>query len=794
MSSLLELGSNLDNSQKELLGKKALNLHILLSEDYPVPKGFVLTTPLQYCEDQLVRQIERIGGFPVAVRSSGQLENLSGASFAGLYESYLNINSVEELITSLYKCEASAKSERVQSYLKKKKYQTKNKNNFSILVQKMVSAKKSGVLFSINPLSGREEEALAEICKGLGEKLVSGHVNPTRLCLNYFNNNLETQEIGDEGVEIQVSQRNALKDLALKLQEFFGRPQDIEFCIDHEEKIWVVQSRAITQVKWRNEVDEFTNADLKDGGVSARVCTPMMYSLYNWTFSASMNQHILDLGLPARHLGKSWMIHRYGRVYWNASWAKKTLINIPGFNEKDFDQNLGIEKDYGTSGPVITPSTPWKLVKAIPVLINLHREFKACQKETLELQSSFETVNKQWLDSLKLIKDLDDASFNQKMLEMLNQFYFPHEKHYFRIIANNSNFQSEFSDLIEKLAKKLSITIDRLKLLSGISSISHIQIEKDLFILTEKAKEYGLKTKEFQRELNLFLDKHYHHGQAELDLTQARWSEKPDFLVNLIKTRMNIPNPSPWKLEAKQINSFTEHVKSIEQKFTPVQFLIQKKFKKYLKLARFFISHREGVREISTKCYFIVRKYLLEVNRRYFNDKKFKNKEIVFYLHIEELLQALNNSNFRNFDPLIKLRFLFYQAYRDFDSPNEFGGKVKQTSQYLEADQGLFKGIACSGGSFQGIAKIINSIEEQDNLHEGEILVTKFTDPSWTPLLVRAKAVITEVGGVLSHAAVISREYGIPAVLNVKNITQLIESGQKIIVDGDEGTIKVMDN
>ena len=174
---------NLSSEETKRFGGKAQKLHELLVADFLVPRGIVLTE----IEDILESDIERIGGFPVAVRSSGALEDLGQASFAGQYETFLNVNSMEELKKRIKDCFDSRHSERVKDYLKHKKIEWSLETlRMSVLIQKMVDSKISGVIFTLNPMTGIEEEMFVEFCEGLGERLVSGHVTPSQVVYDWF--------------------------------------------------------------------------------------------------------------------------------------------------------------------------------------------------------------------------------------------------------------------------------------------------------------------------------------------------------------------------------------------------------------------------------------------------------------------------------------------------------------------------------------------------------------------------------------------------------------------------------
>ncbi|EQC50741.1 PEP-utilizing enzyme [Bacteriovorax sp. DB6_IX] len=165
-----------------------------------------------------------------------------------------------------------------------------------------------------------------------------------------------------------------------------------------------------------------------------------------------------------------------------------------------------------------------------------------------------------------------------------------------------------------------------------------------------------------------------------------------------------------------------------------------------------------------------------------------------FFLHIDEIIDLVENEeSLTKYKEELSYRRLLYRGFSKFEAPNDFGFGRKQSEISIEEVDGktVYRGIPCSPGLIQGRVIVAKTLEETKDLQDGDILITKFTDPGWTPILGKVSAVVTEVGGVLSHAAVISREYGIPAVLNVSKITSLLKTGMQVTIDGDAGAIIV---
>lgn len=749
--------------KREEMGAKARHLADLSELGFPVPAGFVIQSVTEVAA--AIGAVREMGGYPVAVRSSGALEDLADASFAGMYETILGVASDEELGAAISRCFDSVNSDRVRDYLKSKNLAFTNvdlQRSMRVLIQPMVAAERAGVLFTIDPVLGLEEECYSEVCRGLGERLVSGQVTPSRYRWNWHTNTLTLAEVNAEGTMLSDEERAQLSQLGLKIQAHYGHPQDIEWAIDHQGKLWVLQSRPVTQVAWRQDIPELTNADLRDGGISARACPPMMFSLYQDAMQISMARYLMSVGLLANAENVQWMYSFYGRAYWNVEAVKQALAQLPGFDERQFDQGLGIQKDYGASGPLRSRLTPVTLLKALRALCGVSWEYQDCLRMVDHFANWFESRDRELKDTVGRISVLSDQEFWQ-LTQAVYDFHFRTETSYFRTIYNNSNYQSDFRTKLRQI--DAAEAIDVLQLLSGLDGVAHMRVQAGLEQLAEVARRYGTSCPRWQKGLTQFLEEHYHHADAELDLRTPRWGEHPQRVVELVQDLLAAPSP-----RATNQHGWLHEWQRLEELHGP-----RPRLRRMLVTAREFLLKREQMRSYSTRAYYLWRMIILEAARRLGRDES--------ELHLwraQELLRRQHPGT----GELARRRDLL-RGYAHFKAPNEFGGGSTHVQKVTDGLQG----IGCSSGVIEGVVRVINNLSEAQTLQSGEILVTKFTDPGWTPAMARAAAVVTEVGGVLSHAAVIGREYGIPAVLNVADATVLLKTGERVRVDGRSGKI-----
>jgi phosphohistidine swiveling domain-containing protein len=221
-------------------------------------------------------------------------------------------------------------------------------------------------------------------------------------------------------------------------------------------------------------------------------------------------------------------------------------------------------------------------------------------------------------------------------------------------------------------------------------------------------------------------------------------------------------------------------------------------FRKRLKMARTYASRREQMREYSMRADNVARRYLLEAGRRLHGRGWLKEQQDVFMLSTEELVAVADRRESQaHMLSLSEIRRLMYRGYRLFNPPGELGraiAKHRPTSRSAErAGARLLKGTGCSCGKVIGRARVVPTLAECGGFQAGDVLVTRFIDPAWTLVMGLVSAIVAEVGGLLSHGAVIAREYGLPAALDVAGATQLIKTGQLVEVDGASGTVTILE-
>jgi phosphohistidine swiveling domain-containing protein len=764
----------------------------------------------------------------VAVRSSGTLEDAADTSFAGLYRTVLNLKSFDDVCDAIKTCWLGLFDERVLTYLAERS--SHRQMGLALVVQRLVPAEKSGVLFTVDPVRGCDTEMLVEACFGLGEALVSGHVTPDAYRYDWYRQ-LETDRIiaekevqcvrldqapftaleplSAEQSTLPVLSRQELAELVhlgVNIQEQAGFPVDIEWARVGK-KFYILQSRPITQLGFAGIAGEWTTADFRDGGVSATVCTPYMASLYKSIMDFSMSDHLRRLGLPIRAEKEVWLKSFYSRPYWNLEAVKYYLSHIPDFNERAFDEGLGIAPNYQGDG-IVSGLSPKTLFYGIRALLTIQRSCKRKLKECPDF-SRQQKARLRELKALDLNAMADDALF-AFAAQFLTREYFNSEATYFDFIYDNTNLNGLFKDSIKNLA--FSSEYFPL-LLVGLSGVSHLAPIEAQWALCSRIRQSADSRQYWQTNsaaaiaadwlagetryqlgaVSDFMDRFGHHAKQELDLTVPRYVEAPEYVIAQIQDVLQQPlHSDPVERNRKQEQVALD---ARQKLLAAASFWKRRSLGRKLDQVRAFLWWREELRDLSTQFYLYVRKITLAVEQRLLQQKCLQHNGDIFFLALDDLLAVLRGElGALDVARIVARNRQYYNSFAGFTIPDEIGERYSNgvSGSSLDAAEGR-EGVPGSPGVVTGIARVIANINDAHRLQPGDILVTRCTDPGWTPKFSLLSGVITETGGILSHAAVICREYGMPAILAVKKATTLIRDGETISIDGGTGVIMVTD-
>jgi pyruvate,water dikinase len=692
-----------------LIGGKARRLVELQLAGFRVP-DFLCAPP------DLAKAVEVLG-LPVAVRSSASTEDGGEVSFAGQFRSYLNLRTPEAIDTAVRGCLESVHAPAVADYCRRSGIDPRTLR-MTPIIQRMIQPELAGVAFTVNPATGAEEVVI-EACAGLADELLAG----SRPALPAAH-------------PLVVQHRPEIERVARAIQRHFGAPQDIEFAIEAGQ-LYVLQARPVTRIHFAPGTGEWTNADFRDGGVSAGVCTPLMWSLYDFIWESALKDFLRDVRLYAGDFQAGRMF--FGRPYWNLGAVKRCLARLPGFVEREFDRDLSVAVTYEGEG-IRTPVTPLGLLRALPTLLAVPGVWRRQERFDRAFLAGGAEAR---LQAHARFTGDRAAGFRRLILED----YRVTETNYFRTI---------FCASLAKLAFLESFPeADYPALVAALPPMRHLEPTRRM---RELAARGETDIAELQRAFP-------HRSRRELDLSASRWDEDPEWVAALLRDQGaqpagSDPRPAYEHARAAAIAALPWHRRG--------------SFARKLDRLRTFLWLREEMRDVSSRMYHVIRRHVLALAR-----ERGLGDDIFFQTWEEVVVDDRSR---------IAARRETFESFRNFRAPNEIGSRF---SFAAVPAHGALRGIGASRGRVRGVARVARTIEEARGIERGAILVCPFTDPGWTPVLDRVAAVVTETGGLLSHAAVICREYGIPAVLGVPDATNRIPDGANIVVHGGLGSVEL---
>lgn len=763
-----------------------------------------------------------------AVRSSSTAEDLPTASFAGQQDSYLNIIGTDSILKHINKCWASLFTGRAIIY--------RIQNNIdhrevymSVVVQRMVFPQAAGILFTADPVNCNRKILSIDASFGLGEAMVSGLVSADnyKVCNgNITTRNISTKKLanyalkegGTKEKEIASEQQNKqaltdeqiihLEHIGRKIESHFGCPQDIEWCLA-DGIFYIVQSRPITTlypVPEAGDSDNHIYISVGHQQMMTDAMKPLGLSVWLLTTRAPMRaaggRLFIDItSMLASAAGRETLLNvTLGK---SDPLLKDALINI--IDRKDFiPLKPGDEKEPGTDKSTKTESTVnYQTLNDYDATI-VSDLIRTSQKSIEELQQNiqiksgldlFEFI----LEDLQQLKKIafDSQSFAVLMTGMNASFWLNQQmnewlgdKNAADILSQSvpNNITSEMGLALLNVADVIRPYPEVINYLSGVAR----GIKNDRFLDELPKLTGGQKSRD---AINNFLSKYGMRCSGEIDITKPRWSEKPITLVPVILS--NIKNFEPGAGDRKFEQGRQEALKKEQELLNRLKELPEaeqklKETKRMIDLVRNLSGYREYPKYAFISRYFIYKQALLIEADQLVQANIIREKEDIFYLGFEELREVVRNH--KADQEIISKRKEAFRHYEKLNPPRVItsDGEIitgKYSRENLPAN--AIAGMAVSSGVIEGRARVILNIEDA-NIEDGDILVTTFTDPSWTPLFVSIKGLVTEVGGLMTHGAVIAREYGLPAVVAVEHATSLIKDGQRIRVNGTDGYVEIL--
>ncbi len=758
-----------------------------------------------------------------AVRSSATAEDLPTASFAGQQDTYLNIIGKEAILKHISKCWASLFTERAVTYRLQNGFDHRQVY-LSVVVQKMIFPQAAGMLFTADPVTSTRKVVSIDASFGLGEALVSGLVNADSYKVRngkVIEKKISTKKLAvyalkDGGTyeqEIEPERQNKqvltdeqilqLERIGRKIEEHFGCPQDIEWCLAHD-TFSIVQSRPITTLYPIPEAIDQENhvyVSVGHGQMMTDPMKPLGLSFFQLTAGRPMYQAggrlFVDITQElASPLRREMIVNVLGKSDPLIQDALMTIIE-----RRDFIKSLPDDKQEpspGKSNQGRPPADFQTLNEYDPAIVShLMKRSQASideLKQTIQTKSGSDLLDFILEDIQQLKKSLADPQSFGVFMTAMNASSWINEKMQEWLgekAAADTLSQSVPNNITSEMGLALLDVADGIRPYPEV--IEYLQQVKDDGFLDELVKFKG--GKEAKDAIYDFLSKYGMRCVGEIDITRPRWSEKPSTLVPIILN--NIKNFEPGAGKRRFEQGRQEALEKEQELLDRLKGLPDgeekaKETKRMISLIRSFIGYREYPKYGIVNRYFAYKQALLKEAERLVQAGVLHEKEDIYYLSFEELREVVRTNKLDY--QIISKRKGEYKFYEKLTPPRVItsdgeviAGEYKRKNLPAEA----LVGLPVSSGVIEGRARVILNLEDAD-LGDGDILVTSFTDPSWTPLFVSIKGLVTEVGGLMTHGAVIAREYGLPAVVGVENATQLIKDGQRIRVHGTEGYVEIL--
>ncbi|MCD9594943.1 rifamycin-inactivating phosphotransferase [Streptomyces sp. 8ZJF_21] len=753
-----------------------------------------------------------------AVRSSATAEDLPTASFAGQQDTYLNVVGPTAILQHISRCWASLFTERAVIYRRRGGIDHRTVH-MAVVVQRMVFPDAAGILFTADPVTGNRKVATVDAGFGLGEALVSGLVNPDVFTVRHGEIVARTiaakqravHALPDGGtreaaIDARRQEQPALTDaqvvrlveLGRRIEAHFGRPQDIEWCLVDDD-FQIVQSRPITTLFPIPESGDQENHVYLSVGHQQMMTDPMKplgISVWQLTAMAPMHEAggrlFVDvtrrLASPA---SRAALLDVVGRGDPLIRDALETVLERDDFVPSLPDAGPGGPPARGASAPIETdPAIVTGLIERSRTSIAaLERDIRTKTGPALFdfLREAFEEHKRVLTDPLSMQAIMAGMEATWWLNDTLREWLGEKNAADTLTLSAPDNVTSEMGLALLDVADVIRPHPEVVAFLRGVESI-----EDDAF-LDELAKLAG--GAEARDAIESYLDRYGMRCVGEIDITRPRWRERPTTLVPVILD--NVRNFEPGAAGRR----FEQGRQKAREKERDVLSRLRAlpdgdrkadEAKRMIDRVRTFIGYREYPKYGIISRYFVYKRALLAEAERLVEAGVLPEQEDIFYLTFQELHDVVRSHQVD--DRLIQRRKDAFRSYHALTPPRVLtsdGEAVTGAYRRDDAPAGALIGLPVSAGTIEGRARVILDMGEAD-LEAGDILVTAFTDPSWSPLFVGIAGLVTEVGGLMTHGAVIAREYGLPAVVGAERATRLIRDGQRIRVHGTDGYVEIL--
>jgi phosphohistidine swiveling domain-containing protein len=685
-------------------------------------------------------------------------------------------------------------------------------------VQRQVEPEAAGVAFSLDPVTGSRSRIVIESCCGLGEALVSGEVQPDRILLRKKNLELIRLNLAADRPSLDLKSARRLGRSVRRIERKLGCPQDIEWA-SREGTLWFLQARPITAIpqpkSWEDR-QVWTNLNL--GEVAPEVMTPMTFSAIVLMFEPLFVPVFRLFGADIHKSPPGGLVA--GRLYFNINTGLATARpfvspsrlsaanNLFGgeqnrrFQLGEFDICDEDLPDLGFRWPKYVLSWPGLIRALIAHRPSRNEAFKAGFKARNDALDRFDSAAATTEELTRMVTQT--LYENMKDCELLYMWPGSVAAGVLQRVCRNWLGDEEQALQYRLFAAQGGIADTDAGLdLWRLAALAHEDKEIEAFLLGDAgwdAIHSGLDATENGRRFlaawNRFMITHGQHCHSELEFISPRWSETPDYILGLVRGYLrSIDRASPLERQ-RQLATEREHLtEQCRRKLrNPVKRWI---FNWSLNQTQRLARDRENWKNEAVRLFAGFRRIFLELGERLRQQGVLTEREDIFFLEITEVEPVVQGRADFDVHQRVAQRRAEYEWNLAQTPPPVVVGRYdpqKHAASRIDATVKVLKGLAVSPGVVTGKARVITHPGDGQHVEPGEILVAPVTNPAWTPYFLPAVGVVMDMGGALSHGAIIAREYGIPAVVNVGPASRIIQTGQTIRVDGDSGTVTVIES
>ncbi len=760
----MKIISRLGKVNNKNIGHKASNLLFLKKNGFLIPKTHLLSfDACQYyfvnkvrAYSELLNEIEKIvkPGNLYAIRSSANIEDSSAASYAGQFESILNISETNKIIETIEKIWESAKDPMVLEYSKNRS-DANEKVKMGVIIQEMVNSKYAGIAFSNNPMTGLNE-IIIECISGGAEKLTQTGITPYRW-VKKWGSWIEKPEATDIPEKII----NKVIDLVKSIESKFKKPVDIEWAYENGH-IYILQVREITEL----EIPVYSNKISKE--MLPGIIKPLVWSVNTLIINHNWTRLIKEM-VGGRELNpESLTGYFYYRAYFNMGAFGKVFKRL-GMPAETLELMMGIDIE-GPDKPKYKPGIRAFLL--VPkMIVFIHKIMKYGGK----LEKFIQTMTR--TEYSPLVKISDDTEKQIIMKEIEQKIKAASEIARYNIII--PLISSFYNKILQSMMSKRGIDFNYN---FNIKGIEFDDVRPYVHIAAMKRKYFGSKDNKLisydeileKKEFKDFVEKFGHFSDSGNDFSYTPWREDLNLIYEMVKN---------YNVSAQKSNNESE--KNLNST------LNRKPFLKFIyNRAGKYSYYRERISSFYTYGYGSLRPLFLSLGKQLHRIGAIERETDVFYLYSNEIYDFTEKNITSGLKDKITKRKAVIKSTDGYSLPGTIFGD--STPPLSKASKSFLKGIPTSHGFYIGEAKALFGLGEMNKLNEGDVLVVPYSDVGWTPLFSKAGAVVAESGGILSHSSIVAREYHIPAVVSVDNACNSL-NGKLVSVNGYTGEINIIE-